>query len=159
MLRPTAPADTPALLALADATGMFKPHEIVALREVLDDYHATNRDEGHVAATWDDAGTPLGFVYYAPAAMTDRTWDLWWIAVDKTRQGRGLGKALLDAVEADVRERGGRLLLIETSSTPHYEPTRQFYLKRGYVIAATVPDYYADGDGKVIFWKRVGSGL
>ena len=154
MLRPTTPADTPALLALADGTGVFKPHEMVALREVLDDYHASNRDEGHVAVTWDDAGTPLGFAYYAPAEMTDRTWELWWIAVDRTKQGRGLGKALLDAVEADVRKRGGRLLLIETSSTAHYEPTRQFYLKRGYVIAARILDFYADGDGKVIFWKK-----
>lgn len=158
MLRPTTPADTPGLLALAEATGVFKPHEIVALEEVLDDYHDTNQADGHVARTWDDMGRPLGFVYYAPAAMTDRTWDLWWIAVEKHRQGGGLGKKLLDAVEADVTARNGRLLLIETSSTPLYEPTRQFYLKRGYIIAATVPDYYADGDGKIIFWKRVGSG-
>lgn len=155
MLRPTTPADTPALLALAAATGVFKPHEMVALNEVLDDYHETNRADGHVAATWDDVGTPLGFVYYAPAAMTDRTWELWWIAVEKGRQGRGLGKALLDTVEADVRARGGRLLLIETSSLTHYLPTREFYLKRGYVIAGAVPDYYADGDAKVIFSKRI----
>ena len=155
MLRPTTPADTPALLALADATKVFKSHEIVALEEVLDDFHASNGEEGHVAVTWEEAGAPHGFAYYAPTAMTDRTWELWWIAVDRTKQGRGLGKKLLDAVEADVTARGGRLLLIDTSSTPHYEPTRQFYLKRGYVIAATIPDFYADGDGKVIFWKKL----
>jgi ribosomal protein S18 acetylase RimI-like enzyme len=154
MLRPTAPADTPALVALADATGVFKPHEMVALREVLDDYHAANREFGHVARTWDD-GVPLGFVYYAPTAMTDRTWELWWIAVGKWRQGRGIGRGMLAEVEADVRASGGRLLLIETSSTPAYEPTRQFYLRHGYAVAARIPDFYADGDDKVIFSKRV----
>jgi ribosomal protein S18 acetylase RimI-like enzyme len=153
MLRPTLPADTTALVVLADATGFFKPHEIVALREVLDDYHTANRDFGHVARTWDDGG-PLGFVYYAPTAMTDRTWELWWIAVSKTLQGRGIGGAMLAAVEADVRAADGRLLLIETSSTPVYEPTRQFYLKHRYAVAARIPDFYADGDDKIIFAKR-----
>ena len=46
MIRPTTPADTPALLALTEATGVFKPHEVQALDEVLADYHAKNRDDG-----------------------------------------------------------------------------------------------------------------
>jgi ribosomal protein S18 acetylase RimI-like enzyme len=155
MLRPTAPADTDALVALAAGTGVFKPHELVALREVLDDYHEVNHTFGHTARTWDEAGIPLGFVYYAPTAMTDRTWELWWIAVDRTQQGRGLGRVMLDHVEADVRRNGGRVLLIETSSLPHYDPTRRFYLKNRYVEAARIPDFYADGDDKVIFAKRM----
>lgn len=154
MLRPTVPADTPALVALADRTGVFKPHEIVALREVLDDYHAGTYGPGHAARTWDAGGGPAGFVYYAPTAMTDRTWELWWIAVGTSHQGRGLGGAMLAAVEAAVRAADGRLLLIETSSTPAYAPTRGFYLKHGYTAAARVPDFYADGDDKVIFWKK-----
>jgi ribosomal protein S18 acetylase RimI-like enzyme len=56
-----------------------------------------------------------------------------------------------------VRGRDGRLLLIETSSTAAYHPTRQFYLKNGYTIVAEIPDFYADGDGKVIYSKRMAS--
>src|SRR5438105_6214878 len=156
MLRPTAPADTPALVALTAGTGFFKPHELVALREVLDDYHAANHALGHVARTWDDGSGPTGFVYFAPTAMTDRTWELWWIVVGQPLQGRGTGGRMLAAVEADVRAAGGRLLLIETSSTATYEPTRRFYLKHAYVVAARIPDFYADGDDKVIFWKKLG---
>ena len=153
MLRPTTPDDTPALVAVTEATGVFKPHEIVALREVLDDYHATNHEYGHVAKTWDD-GTIAGFVYFAPTAMTDRTFELWWIAVDPSRQGTGLGTRMLAAVEADVWAAGGRVLLIETSSTAGYAPTRNFYLARGYAQVAAIPDFYADGDDKVIFRRR-----
>ena len=153
MLRPTTPDDTAALDALADRTGVFKPHEIVALREVLDDYHATNREYGHVAQTWDD-GTIAGFVYFAPTAMTDRTFELWWIAVDPARQGTGLGTQMLVAVEADVWAADGRVLLIETSSTDGYAPTRNFYLARGYVQVAAIPDFYSDGDDKIIFCRR-----
>ena len=47
MIRPTVPDDTPALLEIARGTGVFKPLEIVALHEVLDDYHARE----HATAT------------------------------------------------------------------------------------------------------------
>jgi ribosomal protein S18 acetylase RimI-like enzyme len=157
MLRPVTPADTPALLALAAGTDFFKPLEIETLGEVLADYHAGCADLGHRAFAWDEAGALLGFAYHAPAAMTDRAWYLYWIAVEKGRQGRGLGGRMLAFVEADVRARNGRLLIVETSSVPLYDPTRRFYLRYGYTQAATVPDYYADGDGQVIFTKRVGS--
>ena len=47
-------------------------------------------------------------------------------------------------------------MLIETSSLPHYEPTCAFYRKHGYTLAARVADFYADGDDKLIFSKRLG---
>ncbi|HTU23829.1 MAG TPA: hypothetical protein VMF30_00440, partial [Pirellulales bacterium] len=83
MIRPTTPADTDVLVPLADATGVFKPIEIQALREVLDDYHSTNHRHGHQSITFERSGEILGFAYYAPAAMTDHTWYLYWIAVTR----------------------------------------------------------------------------
>ena len=155
MIRPTIAADTPALIALAGRTGVFKPHELVALQEVLDDFHSTNGDEGHRCFTYEDDGRPLGFVYFGPVAMTDHTWDLWWIAVDPDTRGKGIGAQLMQFAESVMQNEGGRLLTLDTSSTPVYEPTRRFYLKHGYSLVATLPDYYSDGDGKCIFWKRL----
>jgi GNAT superfamily N-acetyltransferase len=154
MLRPTVPADTPALLALTAGTGVFKPHEVETLEEVLDDFHREGAEYGHVCLTLDDEDKPIGFVYFTPVAMTDRTWELWWIVVGKDQQGRGLGRWLLDRVEQHVQQLGGRLLLIETSSTPHYEPTRRFYRHNGYTLAAQIPDFYCDGDDKCVYAKR-----
>ncbi len=154
MIRSATPADTDALVALANGTGVFQPHEIVALREVLDDYHAANEAEGHVARVFADAEGIAGFTYFAPVPMTDRTWELWWIAVDAGRQGCGLGRTLIEDVEAALRSKGQRLLLIDTSSLPNYEPTRRFYLKTGYSQVAQIPDFYRDGDDKALFWKK-----
>jgi ribosomal protein S18 acetylase RimI-like enzyme len=154
MIRPTIPADTPHLIAIAQATGVFKPLEIVALEEVLDDYHATYQAQGHRAVTLEQEGRPIGFAYYAPAAMTDRTWYLYWIAVAKTIQARGLGSRLLRWAENEIAEARGRLLLIETSGLPQYEPTRRFYAKHGYHVASRIADYYADGDDMVVYGKR-----
>ena len=100
MIRPTEPADTRALLALTAQTGVFKPHEIQALDEVLTDYHATNSSLGHRSVTFEKSGEILGFAYYAPAAMTDRTWYLYWIAVTKHTQARGIG-----STAAEIRRR------------------------------------------------------
>src|SRR5262245_61658102 len=91
MIRPTVPADTPHLLDLAQETGVFKPHEIEALQEVLDDYHAENQALDHRAVTDERDGQVVGFAYYAPAAMADRTWYLYWIAVSKKIQAKGVG--------------------------------------------------------------------
>lgn len=151
MLRSTKPSDTPALLALAEGTAVFKPHELVALREVLDDYHAN--PQKHEAYTKERDGAIIGFVYFAPAAMTENVWYLYWIFVDKQIQAKGIGSELLLFAEDRIRQAKGRLLLIETSGLPHYQLTRQFYLKHGYTLEATVRDFYAVGDDLNVFRK------
>ncbi|MBV9125016.1 MAG: GNAT family N-acetyltransferase [Planctomycetes bacterium] len=155
MIRPTKPEDTPELLALASGTEVFKPHEIIALEEVLNDYHQFNQGEGHRAVTYEQQGQIVGFAYFAPRAMTDRTWDLYWIAVTRQTQARGIGTRLLHHIEEAIRGLQGRLLLIETSSLPHYDLTRRFYVKHKYEQAAVIKDFYSDGDDLVIFRKRL----
>jgi ribosomal protein S18 acetylase RimI-like enzyme len=155
MIRPTVPADSPTLITLAEGTRFFKPIEIVALGEVLDDYHESSHAAGHLCVTAEEGGQVLGFAYYAPAAMTDRTWYLYWIAVRVDVQGKGTGAILLRHVEEDIRNNGGRVLFIETSSLPQYELTRRFYLKYQYEQAAVLRDYYADNDDMVVFRKRL----
>ena len=156
MIRPTVPEDTPGLVALTEGTGIFSALDVEALREVLDDYHATNRAWGHVCVTYEQDGRIIGYAYYAPAAMTEGSWYLWWIAVSKQSQARGVGGELLRHAEDEARGKGGRLLFIETSSLPTYELTRRFYLKHGYEQHAILRDYYADGHDMVIFRKRLG---
>src|SRR5262245_46523684 len=110
MIRATLPQDTPLLVSLAEETGVFKPMEVIALREVLDDYHAGKAGPDHVCVTCEEGGPPLGFAYFAPVEMTERTWCLWWIAVGRAVQSRGIGGRLLSHVEEQVRRAAGRLL-------------------------------------------------
>src|SRR3954468_18602383 len=132
MIRPIVPNDSPTLLAMARGTDVFKPIELQALQEVLDDYHAHASTEGHRGVALEANGQVVGFAYFAAAAMTDRTWSLWWIVVDRQVQARGIGGELLQFVEAEVRAARGRQLLIEPSSLAKYEPTRRFYSKHVY---------------------------
>lgn len=129
--------------------------EVETLREVLDDYHTGARAQGHRSIAYEQDGRPIGFAYFAPAEMTDRTWYLWWVAVGRPVQARGVGGELLRHAEEVIRRARGRLLLVETSSLPHYDLTRRFYLKHGYEQAAALRDYYEDGDDMVVFRKRL----
>jgi ribosomal protein S18 acetylase RimI-like enzyme len=152
MIRPTTPADTASLIALAGATGIFRPSELEELGEVLAGYFAGNLGRDHFWVTDDDGG-PVGVAYYAPAPMTDRAWFLYLIAVRPDRQRQGRGKALLRHVEQTLRERGERLLLVETSGLGSFERTRAFYRQCGYDEEGLVRDFYRAGDDKVIFRK------
>jgi GNAT superfamily N-acetyltransferase len=154
-MRPTTRDDMHALVAMTAETGVFKPLEIDTLRHVLNDYHDLAQAEDERCFVREEEGTILGFVFYAPEPMTEGSWSLWWIVVRPEAQGRGLGGQLLQFVEDDVRGHGARVLWVETSGLPHYEPTRNFYLKHGYEIAARLHDYYAEADDQIIFRKRL----
>jgi GNAT superfamily N-acetyltransferase len=142
-----------AVLNLARGTGIFKPLEIVALEEVLDEYLARLRRERHRAFVVYHGDSPAGFVYHAPAALTEATWYVYWIAVRRDLQGQGYGRLLLDFAQRDAAEHGAAQLIIETSSLPAYDKTRRFYLQQGYETAAVVRDFYAPGDDQVVFRK------
>jgi ribosomal protein S18 acetylase RimI-like enzyme len=97
----------------------------------------------------------LGFACYGPSMDTDRTYDLYWIAVDRAAHGTGCGSVLLSEVERRLEALHARMLVIETSSRSDYTATRGFYLKRGYVEAARVREFYAPEDDRIILTKRL----
>jgi ribosomal protein S18 acetylase RimI-like enzyme len=96
----------------------------------------------------------VGYACYGPTPDTDRTFDLYWIAVDPGAQGGGGGTQLLTEVERRLRGENARMLIVETSSRSEYASTRHFYEKRGYAEAARVREFYAPLDDRIIFTKR-----
>jgi len=155
MIRPVRGSDVSALVALAQSTGVFRPVELAVLREVLEDFLQKPWGDSYHAYALERDGCAVAFSIHGPDTMTDRTWDLYWIAVDPLQQGKGIGSELLRFVEADLRAKDARLVMVETSSLPSYAATRRFYLKHGYEQVAVAPDFYADGDSKVLFCKRM----
>lgn len=154
MIRPIAPDDTAALIALTVSTGLFQPNEREVIGEVFADYFG-NSNSDRFCITDDDNGELVGVAYYAPERMTDGTWNLYLIAVRPDRQGQGRGKALLRYVEQTLTARGDRILLVETSGLASFEGTRAFYRKCGYEEEARIRDFYKAGDDKIIYRKAL----
>nr|MBC7245743.1 GNAT family N-acetyltransferase [Chloroflexota bacterium] len=117
-------------------------------------YKSGQRDYTFVGA-YDQTDCLLGYVCFGPTPLTVGTYDLYWIAVNKTAQRQGVGHALLDWTERHLRASGARLLILETSSTPQYRPARRFYKRMGYTSSARVPDFYCPGDDLIVFYKKL----
>ena len=75
-------------------------------------------------------------------------------SIRKTR-GRDSGRLLLGHVEQEVVKRGGRMILIETSSQETYGATIRFYKRGGYDLVARIKNFYRVGDDKLIFSKEL----
>ena len=154
MIRLTTPSDTNALLALAEATGLFESSQIEELSQMLNQHFSNAADNQDVWVT-DDENEPVGVAYVAPERMTEGTWNLYLIAIHPDHQKQGRGTALVRHVEQMLTERGERLLLVETSGLDDFEYVRAFYRKIGYDEEARIRDFYKAGDDKIIFRKAL----
>jgi GNAT superfamily N-acetyltransferase len=147
------PEDRENVRRLVDSTGVFSAVEIDVAVELVDERleHGEKSDYYFVFAEYE--GRTVGYTCYGPIPLTAASFDLYWIAVDKSLHGQKIGRALLEESERLVRQAGGKRVYIETSNRHHYAPTRGFYLRCGYRQAALLNDFYADGDDKVIYVK------
>jgi ribosomal protein S18 acetylase RimI-like enzyme len=157
------PHDRARIAELLVSTRVFSPDEVAVALELFDvgiaDQDGGGADDAHVP-DYEFTGAfegdrVLGYACAGPTPATEGTFDLYWLAVDPAAQGKGVGRALVREVERDLRARGARLLLVETSSRPDYENTRAFYARCGYTEAARIRDFYAPADDRIMLTTRL----
>lgn len=146
-------ADRDGVRDLTAATGFFSAEEVAVAVELVEAHLAQGPASGYRFIFAERDGRLEGYVCFGPIALTRSSIDLYWIAVRPDRQQAGLGRRLMDLAEAAARDLGGTAMYVETSTRPQYEPTRRFYRRLGYRLAAELPDFYAPGDGQAIFVK------
>lgn len=156
MIRSAIPQDGDAIESITNLIDVFSDEEKKCVPELWDEYITLGSEKsGYYFIVSVENDTILGYACYGLRALTDGTYDLYWIAVDPNGQGKGIGRKLLEGVERNILQMGGNLIFVETSGTPKYELTRHFYLKVGYNLAATIRDFYSRGDDLVIFTKHL----
>lgn len=149
--------DREAIRNLIGSTNAFKPHEVDVAMELVDAaLTRPDQDDYHPYVLAEEDGTVVSYACFGKNPMTAATWDLYWLATRTDRMGKGYGRMIVRFVEEEVRRRGGRLLVIETSSKESYGGTRTFYEKIGCTLAAQLTDYYDTGDDKLIYLIRLG---
>lgn len=155
MIRLAQPEDGDSIAAITAKVGVFSPSEIQCVAELWTAYLQQGEKSGYTFYVFRDGDTVLGYACFGPHALAEGVWDLYWIAVDPEARGRSVGRALLAQVEAAVSAQQGRLILVETSGTPAYEPARRFYEACGYRYQAVIHDFYAPDDDLIIFGKAL----
>ena len=154
-MRPMTSRDKPAIMQILRATPEFKPDEVVVAEEILDSYLSDPSGSGYHVLVAEVGSSVAGYICYGSTPLTEGTWDMYWLAVAANEQRRGIGRALLALAEGKIKEAQGRLAIIETSSKPEYEKTRRFHYSQGYQVVGRISDFYAPGDDKLIFQKRL----
>jgi ribosomal protein S18 acetylase RimI-like enzyme len=159
-IRPLVPADREGVIRILESSGNFTADEVATALELIDEWLEGGEESGYLTYVLDPVGEDsvgvLGYVCFGPTPLTEWTYDIYWIAVDKSKHRGGVGKTLLKFAEEEVTRREGHLLLIETSSQETYGGTIQFYERTGYELVGKIKDYYKLGDDKLIFAKRLG---
>lgn len=169
------PTDAAAIREIVASTGFFHDFEIDVAVELIDERLARGIESGYHFVFAEGCYEPraqargeepcaraqgssqprvLGYTCFGPIPCTIGSFDLYWIAVHDDCRGRGLGRALMEETERRLPA-DARRIYIETSSQAKYEPTRAFYERCGYRVEGRFEGFYAEGDDKLVFSKRI----
>lgn len=146
------PADLVQIKEILIERGNFLAIEIEVAMEVCGEaaFHPFQEYYGYCAKVGDIVA---GFIVFGLIPMTDRCWDLYWIAVAPRFARAGVGRLLAATMEKVITEQHGRQVHIDTSSLPTYVPACRFYEKIGFRLAARFTDFYRQGDDKLAYVK------
>lgn len=156
MIRFMKKEDKKKVMDIIHSTGMFTDAEIVVAEELIDRFlDVPEQKDYQVVVIEDGRHNVVGYLCYGPTDLTEGVYDIYWTAVSPECQGEGFGRAMFDWLENKIGAENGRMIIIETSSQPKYQPTRQFYLNSDCREVARIPDFYKPGDDRVIYIKRL----
>lgn len=149
------PEDVAAVREVTASTGYFHEHEIPVAVELAEERLAKGAASGYEFVLAECDGRVVGYTSFGPIPCTRGSFDWYWLAVRPEYQGAGLGRRLLQEVEARARAMGGARLYCETSGRPQYASTRAFYERMGFTLCEVLADYYEPGDGRATYVKAL----
>jgi ribosomal protein S18 acetylase RimI-like enzyme len=146
-------ADPGRIKALVESTGVFSAEEAQTAADLADWTLAGTDFYRFIFAERD--GELIGYTCYDRIPLSALSFDLYWIAVAPAARGGGLAHELMERTAAEVSRDGGLWMFAETSSREPYGAARAFYLKSGFEEVARFEDFYALGDAKVMFRRKL----
>lgn len=154
-LYPSLPEERADIERVTLAAGNFVDDELSVPLELFDGYVRDAVKTGYYFLSAKRDERVVGYACYGPTALTESTFDLYWIVAEANEHGSGVGRALFERVLAEIKKRNGKLLVIWTSSTSHYDRARKFYEHMGCKIEGQIKDFYREGDDLCVYTFRI----
>jgi aminoglycoside 6'-N-acetyltransferase I len=162
---------------LVDAFREHYPDSWPTLEKGLEEVHEMLAEDRICRAAVGEEGNLLGMIGGIPG-YDGNVWELHPLAVQPARQGQGIGRALVEDFEQQVRSRGGLTVTLGTddeddqtslSNVDLYDNLwgkvreirnlnrhpYEFYQKMGYIITGVVPDANGRGKPDILMSKRL----
>lgn len=152
-IEPAASAHREKLFALVSQIRNFSDAEKELAREVITDALLPEKNDYTLLAAFAEQDMLAGFICFGPIPITEKRWDLYWIAVDPHYARQGIGSRLVQAMETSLGK--GVRIYIDTSSTEGYDTARTFYEQHGYQPVCLLSDFYKTGDDKIVYCKEL----
>ncbi len=150
-IRPVVKSDINHLKIVVDSSELF-PSEY--LDEMIADYF-NNPETQDLWFTCIEKDKPVAIGYCVPEKLTDGTYNVLAIGVNKDFQRQGIAREMMNYIEQFLKKCDGRILIVETSTDDAQIGARVFYENIGYKNIATIKDFWKDGEDKIVFWKRI----
>jgi len=156
MIRKMHVSDRNALVGILRSTTIFTSSEVALAAELIDIHLANpNQKDYTVVVVEDESFQVIGFMSFGPAPITEGVYNLYWIAVHPRARAKGHGRELVAWLMKNVQDISARMVLVETSSSAQYKPTREFYRSLGFKEVSRVRDFYRPGDDRITYIKHV----
>lgn len=155
-IRDLLPSDREPLKASIESIAAFREEDVAIALELIDDRLDNGEDSDYQFLVAVEGDAALGYVCFGLIPLTVSSFDLYWVVVAPEHQRKGVGARLMTAMAQAVVQQGGRRIYIDTSSSDQYATTRAFYHSQGYAEAARFPDFYRDGEARVVYCRQVG---
>ena len=143
--------------SLVASTGFFNAAEVEVAADLVTERLTKGIRSGYHFVLAERGASLVAFACYGPIAGTQGSFELYWIAVSPEEQKKGLGAQLYARAEAAAAKAGAKRIYADTSSSDRYADTRDFYHRMGFRESARLPDFYAPGDGKIVYVRALGA--
>ena len=140
---------------IVESTNFFYDHEVEIAVELVQERLNLGESSGYYFVFAEVDGITVAYACYGPIIMSKTSFDLYWIVTHNNFRGKGIGRNLINEICIQARNMGCSILIAETSGLEHYTPTRAFYIKNKFELEARLKNFYAEGDDKLFYTRRI----
>lgn len=144
--------DTNGIVQLLHLPEIFTPAERDRLYNA---FTRRSRGDWKFLALAGKPGEVVGFAALRTTDSPDAAYVLEALVVAPAHRSAGWGRKLLEAVEREAVEAGGRFLLADVTSAAWFAQARQFLARSGYRAVGEVAEFTRDGYARVSFAKAL----